>query len=91
MLGLALFVISSAMLRASSRAAADASGNSAAVTWPRLVDDDLAAADTAMRLDMIERLGLVPGDWSREILERAREEETDANVTAAIDKALSQG
>ena len=76
------------MLRAASRRQPVISGGPIVPSWPRMVDEDLSSADVATRLDMIERLGLVPGDWSREILERAKLEESDAQLIAAIGRAL---
>lgn len=58
--------------------------------WPALVDEELRDADLALRLDMIERLALVPSDWSTKILKQAREEEKDPALRAAIDSALKQ-
>jgi len=74
-------MVSSAMLRSAGRRQ---------MTWPRLVDEDLANADAAMRLEMVERLALVGGEWSRGVLERALSEEDDIRVRAAIEASLAQ-
>jgi hypothetical protein len=89
--GLLLFVVSSAMLRSHRREAepqAAPAREAPAHAWPKLVDESLEYADAELRLDMIDRLSVVPGDWSRGILEQARLEETDPAIRAAIDRAL---
>jgi hypothetical protein len=87
-LGLALVVLSSAMLRAANREGASARLSTRGAGWPRLVDEKLTHAGDALRRDMIERLSMVPGAWSRDILERARSEERDPQILAAIEDAL---
>jgi|GEM_PF-2621816 len=73
-------------MRHSSRAARR---RTVRVSWPGLVDEGLVHADTRTRVDIIERLQLVDSEWSRGILERARVEERDESVQAAIEAALS--
>ncbi|HKU66593.1 MAG TPA: hypothetical protein VJP85_02350 [Candidatus Baltobacteraceae bacterium] len=85
--GLLLLAISSAMMRSLREEAPVSAG---ARSWTRLVDDTLASADVPMRLDMVERLGIVDSEWSREILKRARSEENDPHVRSAIDVALER-
>jgi hypothetical protein len=87
--GLLLLGISSAMLRSLKEEAPSISRPAPRSTWPRLVDDALADADARLRLDMVERLALIDSDWSRGVLEWAREEERDPQVRAAIDAALT--
>lgn len=77
------------MLRATSREARQVPAQPD-VTWPLLVDEELTHTDRTIRLDMIERLSLVPGDWSRDILQRARGEETDPQIVAALEDALDR-
>jgi hypothetical protein len=85
--GLLLLAISSAMFR-SLREEVPVPARAA---WPSLVDDSLADADAALRLDMVERLAIVNSPWSRDVLERANTEERDARVRAAIETALRAG
>ena len=84
--GVLLFGISSAMLR-STRAAPEPPPPPPPA-WPQLVDPDLLDAPDDLRLDMIERLSWVNNAWSREILERARAEERDPAILAAIDRVF---
>lgn len=79
--GLLLFGIGRALMRPD-----EASGQP---SWPSLVDEALADADAALRMDVIERLGLVGSAWSREILERAAEQEQDGRVRSAVAEALN--
>lgn len=85
--GLLLLTISSAMMRSLRE---EPPAKPAANSWTRLVDDSLAAADVPLRLDMVERLSIVDSPWSRDILERARAQESDPNVRSAIDLALQR-
>jgi hypothetical protein len=84
--GLLLLAISSAMMRSLREERL----TPPALTWPKLVDDTLADADVALRLDMIERLSIVNSDWSRSVLERAKTEEPDPQVRSAIETALER-
>ncbi len=59
------------------------------VSWPELVDDDIQETDAGVRLEMVERLAMVPGAWSRGVLEQAQREEREAGVRSAIDRALA--
>lgn len=83
-IGVLLLAISSAMMR-SLREEAHVPPT---VAWPQLVDESLSGADPQLRLDVVERLRIVHNEWSREILERARDEESDAAVRSAIESAL---
>lgn len=74
-------MVSSAMLRSAGREQ---------IAWPRLVDEDLGYADAAARLEIVERLDLVGGEWSRGILEQALREEKDIRVRAAIEASLAR-
>lgn len=85
--GLLLLAISSAMMRSLRE---EPPAKPAANSWTRLVDDSLGTADVPLRLDMVERLSMVDSPWSREILERARAQESDPNVRSAIDLALQR-
>ena len=85
--GLALFVAGSVMLRSYNRQSTEKE-RGAKITWPQLVDENLRRADKSLRLDMIDRLSYVPGEWSRSVLERALEEETDETIREAIERAL---
>jgi hypothetical protein len=44
--------------------------------------------DAPIRIDMIERLALLGEPWCAQILERAREQDTDPHVREAADAAL---
>lgn len=59
--------------------------------WPTLIDETLGTADAQTRLDLIERLALVPSPWSTTVLNTARDEERDPQVRSAIDAALKNG
>lgn len=83
--GVLLLGISSAMLRSVS-----AEPRAQSLTWLRLVDESLGNADVQLRLDMIERLAIVNSAWSRDVLQRAQDEETNASVRSAIDLALQR-
>jgi hypothetical protein len=56
--------------------------------WPEILDPDLHDASDELRLDIIERLSMISAPWTRELLERARNEEHDPSIIAAIDRAL---
>lgn len=84
--GVLLFAASSALQRSADRQDRRVKGN---LAWPKLVDEEIQSADAALRLEMVERLSLVPGSWSRNVLERAQQEETDPNVRSAIERALA--
>ncbi len=81
--GLLLLGIGSSMLRKARATATNAA------RWPQLVDDGLAGADKSLRADMIDRLSIVDSEWSRHVLHRARDEERDPELVAAINAALS--
>lgn len=83
--GVLLIGISSAMLRSLREQPAPPPP-----TWPQLVDDSLRSADVRLRLDMVERLSIVNSGWSRDVLERAKAEETDPRVRSAIELALER-
>jgi hypothetical protein len=82
--GVLLIGISAALLR-SVRQEGPAPSR---VAWPQLVDESLANADLQLRLDMIERLSIVNSEWSRGVLERARDEDPDDAVRSAVSLAL---
>lgn len=84
--GLLLFGIGSAMLR-SLREEHPAQPQP---NWPQLVDESLANAGTQLRLDVVERLSIIDTEWSRGVLERARAEDPDETVRAAVELALSR-
>jgi hypothetical protein len=77
-----LLAISSAMLRSPRQQRHSA----AHAAWPALVDESLSGADVQLRLDMIERLRIVDNEWSRSVLERARQEDPDENVRSAVER-----
>lgn len=81
--GLLLFGISSSILRSERQ-----TPPSTEPGWPKLVDESLAQSDKQLRLDMIERLGIVGTGWSQNILEQARHEERDPEVLSAIERVL---
>jgi hypothetical protein len=83
--GLLLYGIGTSMLR-SQRAQ---NGNIKSVTWPRLVDESLTQADTQLRMDIVERLGIIGEPWCADILRQAIEQEDDAGVKSAISSTLS--
>jgi len=82
--GLLLFGISSSILRTAN----DTNSAVKQPGWPKLVDESLAQSDKQLRLDMIERLGIVRTEWSQGILEQARSEERDPEVLSAIERVL---
>jgi hypothetical protein len=86
-LGAVLYRLGSQRVRV-ERTQRESRAASAGVTWPRLVDEELSRVDAGVRLDMVERLGIVNTEWSREILKRALTEETDERITHAIRAAL---
>lgn len=85
--GVLLFGISAAMLRSARKASEPAAP--APLQWPLLVDDELRDADATLRADLVARLAVVDSAWSRDVLQRAREEERDPQVAAAIAGALT--
>jgi hypothetical protein len=82
--GVLLLGISSAMLRS----VREETRRAPQLSWPQLIDESLKMADVQLRLDMIERLRIVDSEWSRGVLERAREEDPDESVRSAIELAL---
>ena len=58
------------------------------LTWTNLVDESAEDLDLPTRLKLIEALGCIGGSWSREILARAYEQESDATVRGAIFLAM---
>ncbi|MGD1068110.1 MAG: hypothetical protein ABR975_14980 [Vulcanimicrobiaceae bacterium] len=52
--------------------------------WPLLVDPAAAGADAVVRGALVDALGTVDAPWARALLERAREDEPDPAVRAAI-------
>ena len=83
--GLLLFGVSTAMLRKYPR---EEKASAAGIAWPRLVDERLGNVDQSFRLDMIERLSIVRSEWSRTVLQQAKDEEDDPEMRAAIENAL---
>jgi hypothetical protein len=86
-LGILVLAISSALFR-SVREEEQAQTRTGELSWPQFVDESLRGADAHLRADIAERLAIVNNDWSRDILRRARREESDAQVRAVIDAAL---
>lgn len=90
--GLLLYGIGTAIARTTrhERQAATLERAERAIDWPTLIDDDLTQTDVALRLAMIDRLGLLDTPWSRYVLERAAEQETDEAVIAAVARASAK-
>jgi hypothetical protein len=82
LLGLALLVAGTVMLRALAR-------DNTHGAWMRLVDDRIDASDPSMREHFVERLAILRNDWSRSVLEEAKRTETDPRVREAIERALN--
>lgn len=82
-----LLAISSAILRSLAKEEAT---EAAAGSWTQLVDESLVQADAQLRLDIVERLAIVNSAWSRDILDRAKQQERDQTVRSAIELALEQ-
>ncbi len=57
--------------------------------WPKLIDDSIEDADEGLRRDMIDRLSLVPSEWSRGVLQQALAEERDPALRSLIQSTLS--
>lgn len=83
--GVLMVAISVPLLRASR----EESAGGRVASWPQLVDESLAQADTQLRLEMIERLGIVNSEWSRDILQRARTEDPHPTVRSSAEAALA--
>jgi hypothetical protein len=60
----------------------------AEVAWPALVDPRASACDTVARLGLVEALATVRTPWSDAVLRRARDDEPDPEVRAAVVAAL---
>lgn len=56
--------------------------------WPLLVDPRAAGCDTSTRLALIDALLTVRAPWADSILRKARLEEADGLVRAALDAGL---
>ena len=104
LVGLLLFGIGSALLRSSRQseepmiaeqteaqqpAEIPPVSEQSRTQWTQRVDESIMDLDVSARLEMVERLALVNTQWSRSVLEAAREEERDAALRAAIERALS--
>ena len=73
-----------------SQRATVAAGEGVAVPdWPQLVEPTATACDARARLDLVDALASIGSPWALGVLHRASEEETDANVLAAIVSALA--
>lgn len=82
-IGVLLLAISSAMMRSAREESAQKP-----VTWPQMVDESFGETDAPLRLEMVERLGILDTEWSRGILQQAQQQEPDPQVRSAIDLAL---
>lgn len=58
------------------------------VYWPLLLGTGQRSFGRAMRLAIVEQLGRAEGDWRIPILLCAREQECDADLLAAVERAL---
>ena len=56
----------------------------ARITWPLRVDESAKDIDTPTRLDLIERMGTIGGEWSAEILALAAGEEREPELRDAV-------
>jgi hypothetical protein len=83
--GLLLLVVSSVLMRSVRE---EAPTRVRGASWPQLVDESLADADAQLRLDMVERLGIINSAWSRDVLQCAKADEADPHVRSAIEVAL---
>ena len=61
----------------------------ASPAWTELIDPRAAACDAVARLDMVDALADLDSAWARDVLHRARDQEHDPAVRAAIDAALA--
>ncbi len=57
--------------------------------WPELVEPSATACDAHARLDLVDALASLRSPWAMGVLVRARDQETDPDVAAAIDAAIS--
>jgi hypothetical protein len=57
--------------------------------WPELVEPSATACDAHARLDLVDALASLRSPWAMGVLVRARDQETDPAVAAAIDAAIS--
>jgi hypothetical protein len=58
--------------------------------WPVRLDPRAATCDAAARIGLVEALESVGGDWARDVLRGALDDEPDAAVRAAIERALRE-
>jgi hypothetical protein len=84
--GLLLYGIGTSMLRSLRVHNGDRKG----VTWPQLVDESLTSANSDLRLDLVERLGIIGQPWCDDILRQAVQQESDSKVREAILRALAK-
>ena len=61
------------------------------VTWPELVDPAALGAPGQTRANVVEALGALRTPWALAVLERARDEESEPLVRAALDAAAISG
>jgi len=59
-------------------------------SWPELVEPSATGCDVVARLDLVDALASIGSPWALGVLYRAREEETDPIVQAAIRLALER-
>lgn len=59
------------------------------IYWPVLLGTGQREFDRNMRLAIVEQLGRVEDDWRIPILLCAREQEHDAKILAAVERALA--
>lgn len=57
-------------------------------TWPLLIDASAFACDASARRDLADALAALRAPWADAILERARDDEPDDDVRAALRRAL---
>ncbi len=61
------------------------------IAWPALIDPEIGALDEAARIDVVARLGVLPGPWSVDVLAAAYREERAPAVRDTIVLALARG
>ena len=80
-----------APIRPSERRETSFDPNDAYPHWPELVEPSASYCDAAARLDIVDALGSIGSPWALDVLRRAKGEESDPKVLAAIDAVLTSG
>ena len=75
-------------IRASLSSSSPAAPRDDAPAWPELVEPTATDCDAHARLDLVDALASLRSPWAIGVLVRARDQETDPTVAAAIDAAI---